>query len=115
MANTVKFKTLRALHDDVLVTDMNFDGSVSMGGIILRSDNGKTHGIKPRWGRVYAIGPDQHDVEVGDWILMEHGRWTRAFNVENEDGPFELHKADTNAILLVRKDKPANEMIGDSY
>ena len=60
-----RISRLRALHDWVLVEDMNFDERITTSGIILTSDDGKGTGIRPRWGRVYATGPKQHDVHVG--------------------------------------------------
>ena len=33
---------------------MNFEERVTAGGIILRSDDGKEHGIRPRWAEVYV-------------------------------------------------------------
>ena len=37
----------------------------------------------PRWCRVLAKGHENNDdYEVGDWILVEHGRWTRGLKVE---------------------------------
>ena len=85
---------LVTIHDNVLITDMNFAEQVTAGGIIVGSDNGKSEGIKPRWGKVYEIGPDQHDVKVGDWILIEHGRWTRGI---------EVHDKTTNEVITVRR------------
>ena len=82
--NAVKGKII-PLRDNVLIADMNFDEQKTTSGIIIRSDNGKTEGIKPRWGQVWAIGPEQEDVKVGDWICVEHGRWTRGIKVENPD------------------------------
>ena len=100
---------LLPLRDKVIVSNINFDEEVTGAGIVLTSDNGKGQGIKPRWGQVWAIGPDQTDVAVGEWILMEHGRWTREFEYENEDGTiFKLQMADNNGIMLVSKDKPKN-------
>lgn len=99
--------TLKPLKDKVFVTDINFDEEVTSGGIVLKSDNGKGEGVKPRWGRVWAIGPEQKDIEVGQWILMEHARWTREFQHEAEDGTItKLHMADLNAIMLVADEKP---------
>jgi co-chaperonin GroES (HSP10) len=99
--------TLKPLKDKVFVTDINFDEEVTSGGIVLKSDNGKGEGVKPRWGRVWAIGPEQEDVKVGQWILMEHARWTREFQHEAEDGTItKLHMADLNAIMLVADEKP---------
>jgi co-chaperonin GroES (HSP10) len=73
---------LNPLKDKVFVSDMNFDEEVTAAGIVLQSDNGKGQGVKPRWGRVWAVGPEQKDVKVGEWILMEHARWTREFEYE---------------------------------
>ena len=99
--------TLTPLKDKVFVTDINFDEEVTSGGIVLKSDNGKGEGVKPRWGRVWAIGPEQADVKIGEWILMEHARWTREFQHEAEDGTItKLHMADLNAIMLVTDEKP---------
>jgi co-chaperonin GroES (HSP10) len=99
--------TLKPLKDKIFVTDINFDEEVTSGGIVLKSDNGKGEGVKPRWGRVWAIGPEQEDVEVGQWILMEHARWTREFQHEADDGTItKLHMADLNAIMLVADEKP---------
>jgi co-chaperonin GroES (HSP10) len=99
--------TLKPLKDKVFVTDINFDEEVTSGGIVLKSDNGKGEGVKPRWGRVWAIGPEQQDIEVGQWILMEHARWTREFQHEADDGTItKLHMADLNAIMLVADEKP---------
>jgi co-chaperonin GroES (HSP10) len=99
--------TLKPLKDKVFVTDINFDEEVTTAGIVLKSDNGKGEGVKPRWGRVWAIGPEQKDLRVGEWILMEHARWTREFQHEAEDGTItKLHMADLNAIMLVADEKP---------
>jgi co-chaperonin GroES (HSP10) len=99
--------TLTPLKDKVFVTDINFDEEVTSGGIVLKSDNGKGEGVKPRWGRVWAIGPEQTDVKIGEWILMEHARWTREFQHEAEDGTItKLHMADLNAIMLAADEKP---------
>jgi len=99
--------TLKPLKDKVFVTDINFDEEVTNGGIVLKSDNGKGEGVKPRWGRVWAIGPEQTDVKIGEWILMEHARWTREFQHEDEDGTItKLHMADLNAMMLVADEKP---------
>ena len=99
--------TLVPLKDKVFVTDINFDEETTAGGIVLKSDNGKGEGVKPRWGRIWAIGPEQKDLKVGEWILMEHARWTREFQHEGEDGTItKLHMADLNAIMLVADEKP---------
>jgi co-chaperonin GroES (HSP10) len=95
------------LNDTILVSDMHFGEETTKSGIILKSDDGKVEGIHPRWAKVWAVGPEQKDVEIGDWILIEHGRWSRAATYENEDGTVsKIQKVDTNAILLVGDGKP---------
>ena len=56
---------LEPLRDKVFVTDIEFGDEVTAAGLILKSDNGRGEGIKPRWGRVWAIGPNQQDVKIG--------------------------------------------------
>jgi co-chaperonin GroES (HSP10) len=92
---------------------MNFDEEVTESGLILKSDNGKGEGVKPRWGRVWAVGPEQEDVKVGEWILMEHARWTREFEYENEDGSItKLHMADLKGMMLSADEKPSDVQRG---
>lgn len=107
---------VKAIHDHVIVTDMYFGEMKTNGGIIVQSDNGKAHGIKPRWGKVYAVGPEQKDVSVGQWVLVEHGRWTRGMLVDDGDGEKTIQRVDAEAILLVSDERPAEDFyIGKEY
>lgn len=104
--NVVKGK-LRPIRNNVFVSDMDFDMRVSTGGIVLPSDDGKTEGIKARWGKVFAVGHEQKDVRVGEWILVEHGRWTRGISVESENGnEIVIRRVDTDCILATADEKP---------
>lgn len=94
------------LRDNVLVSDMEFGFEKTKSGIIVTSDNGKTQGIHPRWGKVWAVGPEQTDIKVGEWVCVEHGRWTRTVEVETEDGIIELRMIDNNAVLMTADEKP---------
>jgi co-chaperonin GroES (HSP10) len=107
--NKVKGKII-PLRDNVIVTDMNFDQQVSKGGIVILSDDGKSEGVKPRWGRVWAVGPLQQDVKVGEWILLEHGRWTRGITVEDENGnDIIVRMVETKSIMMSADERP-NEL-----
>ena len=100
---------LKPLRDKVLISDMNFGMEKTHSGIYLPSDDGKSTGIHPRWGRVFAIGPEQTDVKVGQWVLIEHGRWSRGHKYEDEDGEIiDIRLADTNAILCVSDEGPTD-------
>lgn len=93
---------IRAIRSDVIVTDMVFDERISRGGIIIPNDNGTSLGIRPRWGRVFAVGPQQKDVRVGQWVCVAHGRWTRGLDIENDAGQKRtIRKIDPKDILLV--------------
>ena len=90
----------------VLVSDMHFGETKSKGGIILVDDDGTAEGIHPRWGKVYAIGDQQDDVKVGQWIMVSHGRWSRGFKIKKKDVELEVRMVDENDILLVSDDEP---------
>jgi co-chaperonin GroES (HSP10) len=103
--------TIKPLGDKVLISNMNFSAETTRGGIYLLSDDAKSSGIHPRWAQVFAIGPDQKDVQVGQWILLEHGRWSRGHRYEYENGNIEeLRLADKNAILAVSDEAPNDTM-----
>ena len=99
---------IKPLHDSVIVTDMDFSGRKLASGILLLGDDGKTDGIRPRWGKVYAIGPEQQDVRVGQWILVEHGRWSRGLKIVKDGEEFVIRRADPEAIIFVSDDEPEN-------
>jgi|TARA_B100000686_G_scaffold316173_1_gene363736 co-chaperonin GroES (HSP10) len=90
----------------VLVSDMHFGETRSAGGIILVDDDGSQAGIHPRWAKVYAIGKEQEDVKVGQWILVAHGRWSRAFKVKKDGVELEVRMIDENDILLLSDEEP---------
>lgn len=102
--------TLRPLRDKVIVTDMNFGMEKTASGITLLSDDGKSAGLHPRWARVLFVGSEQLDIKVGQWVLMQHGRWTRAHKYEDENGDeIKIHMIDLNGILCISDDKPAED------
>lgn len=108
--------TITPLHDKVIVADMNFGDEQTESGLIIQSTNAKGTGVVPRWARVWAVGPQQQDVKVGEWILIEHARWTRTIEYENEDGGItELRMADLDAIMLAADEKPSGVMISVSH
>lgn len=101
------------LHDNTIVCDMAFDERVTRNGIVLLNDNGKDAGIRPRWAKVYAVGPKQTDVTVGQYVLIAHGRWTRGVKVDDGTGAKTIHRVDNNDILLVSDEPVYDEIMGD--
>jgi co-chaperonin GroES (HSP10) len=100
---------IKPLNDTVIVSDMIFDERFTTSGIVLLSDNGKSTGIRPRWGQVYAVGPVQTEVTAGQWVCVAHGRWTRGIDVEDETGRKTLRRVDPNDIMLVSDEQPQDE------
>lgn len=109
--------TPRAKGEDVLVTEMHFGEQTTAAGLIISSDDGDTRGIYPRWGKVYSKGPNNKDeFEVGDWILVSHGRWTRGIKLETDtDGEIEMRKVELESILAYSKEKPNGIQIGQEF
>jgi co-chaperonin GroES (HSP10) len=101
-----KISKLVPLKDKVLVRDMNFSGRQLSSGIVLLGDDRTTAGIRPRWARVYATGPEQTDVTPGQWIMVEHGRWSRGIEVEINDEQFTLRLVDPKSIIFVSDEEP---------
>lgn len=110
----IQRQQLKPLKSHIIVTDMNFEVRLSQGGIILPGDNGTTKGIRPRWARVYAVGPEQKNVRVGQWILVAHGRWTRGLDIEDEDGKHTIRRVDPKDILLISDEKMDDETFSDA-
>jgi co-chaperonin GroES (HSP10) len=113
--SAIKCNKLVPIYDSVLVTDMNFAEQTTASGIVIKSDDGKSEGIKPRWAKVYAIGTAQTSVKIGDWILVEHGRWTRGIKIEPDTGDtIEVRRVETKSIMLVSDECPSDAYLGQS-
>lgn len=109
-----RISRLHPYGDTVIVCDMEFDQRITTGGIILLNDNGKGHGIRPRWGRVYAVGPEQKEFSVGQWVMVAHGRWTRGVEIEDDEGEKTIRKIDPNDVMLVSDTKPADDTMSNA-
>lgn len=108
-----KIKKFTPLHDSVIVTEMNFEERKISTGIVVVSDDGKNSGIRPRWGKVYAIGPEQKDVQVGQFVLVAHGRWTRGIKIEDDHGQHTVRRIDINDILAISDEPVVDDTMGD--
>lgn len=99
--NCIKATAFRPLKENVFVTDLDSGPHETAGGIIIPDDNATVRGIHPRWGRVWAIGPDVQGIEVGEWVYIEHARWTLAIDLDLPDGVVRIWKIDwPEAVLL---------------
>lgn len=112
--NTVKGK-LSPIGNRVIVENMYFGEQKTQAGLIITNDDGNVRGIYPRWGQVYAKGPNNNDpYDIGDWILIEHGRWTRGVKIDDGSGEKDLRMIETESILGWSKNKPEDVFYGKS-
>ena len=111
--NPIEIKGITPLNEDIIVVDMAFNERYTSSGIYIPSDDKKVQGVHPRWARVYAIGPKQIDVQVGQWICVEHGRWTRGIKVSTpNDKEITIRKVDPKDVMLVSDEPILDEILG---
>ena len=107
---------LTPIKDHVLVTDLYFGEQKTKSGLIIRDDNGTARGVYPRWAKVWAKGPTNiDDYKVGEYVLIEHGRWTRKIDCDVDGEEITLHRVDVDAILAVSNEKPDSLQIGSEF
>jgi co-chaperonin GroES (HSP10) len=100
---------IKPLRDRVFVSDMEFGEERTKSGIFIPGADGKTQGIMARWGKVWAVGPEQTEITIGQWVLIEHGRWTRTVEFENDNGVIsEIRMIDNNAIIATSDERPSD-------
>jgi co-chaperonin GroES (HSP10) len=114
--NNIQAKEIRAIGNRVLVTNMHFGEQKTASGLIIGNDDGKTRGIYPRWAKVYSKGPDNKDeYDVGQWILIEHGRWTRSIKLDVKGEEIEIRMVESESVLAYSDEKPNSISIGAEY
>ena len=62
----------------------------------------KKEGIRARWFQTISVGSEVQDIEENQYILVDHGRWTRGIEVEGE----KVFGIDTDAILGTSEERP---------
>lgn len=97
--------SIRILKENILVSEIE-TGEMKRNGIIIIDDNAKERGIRPRWCKVFRVGPDVPDVAKDDWILVDHGRWTYGFNAEFDGVEAEFRWVDYKDVMIVQSERP---------
>ena len=97
----------RPLHKNVFVTLLDSGPHKTSGGIIIPDDNLTERGIRDRWGKVCAIGPEIDDLYIGEWVLVKHGRWTLGIEMNINGSRQTVWRIEyPDAILLISSDDP---------
>ena len=81
---------------------MEFKRHITQGGFMLLRDDGNLGGIHLRWGEVIAVGNEQQDVSVGQYVMVAHGRWSRGFELNGET----VRTVDPNDVLGIQDEEP---------
>lgn len=95
MGNNVIFTFL----DDTRTSDGKFSERTT-GSVIVATPQRATQTGVPRWGKVLFTGPDVHDVEPGQYVLIEAGKWTVGTEFDGE----KIWMTDDTAIYAVTTD-----------
>lgn len=98
-----KHKSLSVAPDKIFVTELETGPRKTKGGIITPDDNMTVQGVRPRWCQVWRVGSKVSSVEPGDWILVEHGRWSQGIPLDLEDGEIKVWHVDPEAIMIKSK------------
>lgn len=99
--------------NNVLVTGMEFGERFTTGGLIIPGDDRTERGIHPRWALVVAVGPKQDAIKPGEWILVDHGRWTHGLDVTdpNTGETMTVRLVDPKDIFMSMDEKPVDEIV----
>jgi co-chaperonin GroES (HSP10) len=105
-------QTIRPLRERVLAELMGLDDRVTASGIIIKSEDGKDRGVRPRWARVRLVGEGIDWVQPGQYVLVSHGRWSRQFETEHLGEKLKLVYLDNKEVLAISDEDPQDEFVG---
>jgi len=97
---------IRPLRERILAELLGLGEKVTAGGIIVKAEDGKDHGIRARWARVRLVGDGIDWVQPGQYVLVTHGRWSRQFECEHDGEKLKLVHLDNKEVLLVSDSLP---------
>jgi hypothetical protein len=78
------------------------------GGIILKDADQDTSGIRPRWFKVFALGEDIDWLTEGQYLLVDHGRWSTGVKLSEDT---KLYLIDNNDCLVVSDENPMEKAV----
>lgn len=112
---TIECEGIKVLPGRVLVTDIE-RGPRMVGGIWLPNTDGKSADKRPHWAKVHTIGPDVTGIQPGQWVLIEHLRWSRATTIFINGVETHLWQIDwPKAAIAVSDELPEGVRIFSQY
>lgn len=111
----IKASGFRAVKNNVFVTELDSGPRISVGGIIIPDDDMRERGIRPRWAKVWTVGPEVEDIKPGEWIFIEHGRWTPGIDIKMPEGLVRVWRVDYPAAVLCAAENDPREFFKTDF
>ncbi len=74
----------------------------SKSGLLVADKEMTTGAIKPRWFEITSVGEKIDWCKEGDYILVDHGRWTRGVEIDGE----KVFMVDNKDCLAISHERP---------
>lgn len=95
---------VKALPNKILGEMMNPPGLFrKKGALFIKDKDGDTSGISPRWFRVVSVGNGIDWLVEGQYVYVDHGRWSQGLKVNDE---LKVHLLDNKDCMMVSDDLP---------
>lgn len=72
-------------------------------GLFIPDKDIDASGIRHRWFLIHSVGPDVDWCAPGQYVMVEHGRWSNGVKVDNE---LTLWLIDNNGCLMISDEVP---------
>lgn len=103
---------LVCLPNSLYVDSLEIGEKTTKSGFIIPEEKMDARGefVRPRWARVIFKSDDIDYLNIGDWVLLSHGRWSSSIVIINKDEKkkiwFVSPKSIKEGLLAVSKNKP---------
>lgn len=75
--------SIRPRKGSLFVHNLDYGDVRIRNGVYIPNDDMKQAGIRPRWAQILFVADDlKRDFAPGQWILLDHGNWSRGFDIE---------------------------------
>ena len=96
---------VKAMRKKILAEMIDNPGeeTTTAGGIILISKDGTESAVRPRWFKIYSVGDDIDWIKEGQYVLVDHGRWSNGMKVTED---LRIYLLDNKDCLMVSDENP---------
>ena len=77
-------KMIKAMPNKILVYMLEKPGDYNhAGGILIADKDADVFGIRFRWFKVFSVGDKIDWIKEGEYVLVDHGRWSNGLSVDD--------------------------------